>query len=199
MGTRQVGLPDVKQGGRSGSRLRLLAPIRYLFIWHPEKTNYDFKLPLVIAAVVWSAFELITPHIPIFGDAGALRYSRDLLIMGVPFMIGALAAVAMGAPGPQLDRRPVGSDLLLSDRPLTMRQFLCYLLGYLSFLGLIILIGSVFAQLLHDPVKHWAVSHPDLGRIFYNGGVLGFITLNSFLSITVFWSLYFLTDLVNRD
>jgi hypothetical protein len=43
--------------------------------------------------------------------------------MAVPFMIGALASVAMGSPGLHLDKRPVGSDLLLDGEILTLRQF----------------------------------------------------------------------------
>jgi len=30
-------------------------------------------------------------------------------------MIGALAAVSMGAPGPNLDRRPIGAELWLDN------------------------------------------------------------------------------------
>ncbi len=65
--------------------------------------------------------------------AGVLKFARDLLIMAVPFMIGALASVAMGSPGTHMDRRPVGAELVLDGEVLSLRQFVCYLLGYLSF------------------------------------------------------------------
>ncbi len=121
------------QQGDSPSRLRLLAPIRYLWIYHSEKSLYDIKLPVAIGVVAWASYSLITPKIPLFGDAGLLRFARDLLVMAVPFMIGALASVSMGAPGPSFDRRPPGAELLLDGEVLTLRQFLCYLLViYLS-------------------------------------------------------------------
>src|SRR5260370_24016625 len=45
MGTQQVKLLDVAHP-RHVSRLRLLAPLRYLAIRHPEKTRYDVLVPL---------------------------------------------------------------------------------------------------------------------------------------------------------
>src|SRR5580704_11067305 len=123
MGTKPIThLKDVREGGRR-SRLRLLAPLRYLGIRHTEKQRYDTFVPLVFALIGWCAYLLIRPQVPLFGDPGLLRFTRDLLIMAIPFMVGALAAVAMGAPGPQLDKRPVGSDLYLGDEALTLRQF----------------------------------------------------------------------------
>jgi hypothetical protein len=43
---------------------------------------------------------------------------------------------------------------------LTLRQFLCCLLGYLCFLGLVTLFGVVAAGLLHDAVKSWLANAP---------------------------------------
>lgn len=183
---------------RSGSRLRLLVPLRYLSITHPEKTRYDLWLPLIVAGIGWVVLVLIQPRPPIFGQEGLLRFARDLLIMAVPFMVGALAAVSMGAPGPHLDRRPIGVELRLDNDVLTLRQFLCYLLGYLSFLGLVSLVAVVSASLLHDAVLSWTAGHSVIRLVVYGVGTLILANLLSFLSITVFWSLYFLTDITNR-
>ena len=198
MGTKQIGLRDVRRGAVP-SRARLFAPLRYLLIYHPEKTKYDFVIPIVTAFLCWVIYLSISPRIAIFGDAGLLKFVRDLLIMAVPFMVGALAAVAMGAPGNHLDRRPPGTEMHLDGRILTMRSFMCYLLGYLSFLGLFTLGVSVFASLIHDTIMAWT-SHWTWGRDAIRwGGALVFSALLSFLSVTVFWSLYFLTDVVNRN
>src|SRR5437867_4442659 len=107
MGTQQMKLLDVAHVGHV-SRLRLLAPLRYLVIRHPEKHKYDVLAPTTIGLIAWGAYLVIEPKPPLFGEAGLLRFARDLLIMAVPFMVGALAAVSMGAPGPHLDRRPIG-------------------------------------------------------------------------------------------
>jgi hypothetical protein len=198
MGTEQIkSLVDIVHGAH-GSRLRLLAPLRYLAIRHPEKARYDVWLPTVIAAASWCLYSLIDPKPSLFGEAGLLRFARDLLIMGVPFMIGALAAVSMGAPGPHLDRRAVGADLYLDNDVLTLRQFLCYLLGYLSFLGLITLVAVVAADLLRNAVMVWTSSLPIVRFLVHAAGTLALAMLLSFLSVTVFWSLYFLTDVVNK-
>jgi hypothetical protein len=197
MGTQQLGLRDVSHGAPQ-SRARILAPLRYLLIFHPEKSRYDFVIPGIIAVAAWGAYSLVSPKPPIFGDAGLLRFVRDLLIMAVPFMVGALAAVAMGAPGPHLDRRPIGTELHLDGNPLTLRSFTCYLLGYLSFLGLLTLGLSVFASLMHDSVIAWTATAPIWRDAIRSIGALGLSVLLSFLSVTVFWALYFLTDVVNR-
>jgi hypothetical protein len=196
MGIRGVELRDAREGRTA--RLRLLAPLRYLAIHHPEKVFYDFKLPLVFTVILSVGYFAVYPRIAIFGELGLLKYVRDLLIMGVPFMIGALATVAMGTPGPQLDRRPVGADLILDGQTLTLRQFVCYLLGYLSFLGLVILIMAVSATLLSGPTASWLKDAPVIRDTVLGLGIIGLMALLSSLTVTVLWALYFLTDIVNQ-
>jgi hypothetical protein len=181
-----------------GTRLRLLAPLRYLAIKHSEKLRYDVLIPSLVGLLAWIAYSAIQPRLHLFGDDGLLRFARDLLIMAVPFMVGALAAVSMGAPGPHLDRRPLGTELYLGNDSLTLRQFLCYLLGYLSFIGLVTLILVVTAGLMREPVLAWTVGAPMLRATIKALGSLSLLMLLSYLSVTVFWSLYFLTDVANQ-
>lgn len=197
MGTRQIGLQDVSHG-RPPSRLRLLAPLRYLSIQHPEKTAYDFVVPAILAVCGWGVYTLISPRFPIFSDDGLLRFTRDLLIMSVPFMVGALAAVAMGSPGAHLDRRPLGPPLFLDGELLTLRQFVCYLLGYLSFLGLVTLGGAVVAELMHKTVVFWLRDAGLFADVVRVAGAFVLSALLSSLTVTVLWSLYFLTEVVNQ-
>ncbi|UQD96129.1 hypothetical protein [Bradyrhizobium japonicum] len=197
MATRQIKLLEVQQGG-SQSRLRLLAPLRYLEIRHPEKFKYDVILPAAVGAVCWVAYMFMDPRPALFGDAGLLRFARDLLVMAVPFMVGALAAVSMGAPGQNIDRRPIGAELWLDNDALTMRQFLCFLLGYLSFLGLVTLTVVVGAGLMKDALVAWTIHLPAARFAIHAIGTLALSMLLSSLSVTVLWSLYFLTDVANR-
>ncbi|MBW4096286.1 MAG: hypothetical protein HIU81_13445 [Acidobacteria bacterium] len=198
MGTQQVGLRDVSHGAPQ-SRARITAPLRYLLIYHPEKARYDFVVPAVVALCGWGAYWLISPKVALFGDDGLLRFVRDLLVMGVPFMVGALAAVAMGSPGDHLDKRPAGAELYLDGRMLSLRTFTCYLLGYLSFIGLTTLGMAVFASLIHHSVIVWTAGMPGVRYAVLAIGTLGLATLLSALTVTVFWALYFLTDVVNRQ
>lgn len=104
----------------------------------------------------------------------------------------------MGSPGAHLDKRPVGADLLLDGEILTLRQFVCYLLGYLSFLSLIVLLLAIVAALMHDSVLNWLELHPNFMMPVRIVGVVVLSFLLSSLTVTVLWSLYFLTDVVNR-
>lgn len=197
MGTRGIGLQDVHQGVPP-SRRRLLAPLRYLDIDAPEKALYDLVIPGSVGLCAWAIYLFIEPKPHIFGDVGVLRFARDMLIMAVPFMVGALAAVAMGAPGPQMDRRPVGAELYLDGQSLTLRQFVCYLLGYLCFLGIVTLAFASGAELFRETVLEWTRGSYVIRGMVKASGVLVLSLLISALSVTVFWSLYFLTDVVNR-
>jgi hypothetical protein len=197
MGTQQVRLAEVRHGRRP-SGLRLLAPLRYLAIHHPEKTKYDFLVPGVVGVCAWGLYMLISPRMPLFGEAGLLKFTRDLLVMAVPFMVGALASVAMGSPGNHMDRRPIGAELWLDGEALTLRQFVCYLLGYLCFVALVVLISAVAAELLKNSVLTWIKNAPGLRVPVHAAGAFVLSILLSALTVTVFWSLYFLTDTVNR-
>ena len=197
MAARQIGLPDLKRGAPN-SRLRLLAPLRYLSIYHPEKSLYDTAFPIGMAVSLWLVYVFVQPRIPLFGDQGLIRLARDLLIMAVPFLFGALATISMAGPGLPLDKRPLGADLLLDGEVLSLRQFVCYMLGYLSFIGFITLGSTVFASILHNAVVVWTANLPNLRTCIRWAGAFVLSLQLSVLSVTVFWALYFLTDIVNR-
>lgn len=197
MATRKIGLQDVEETG-SPRRLRLLAPLRYLKIHAPEKGRYDFLIPVVVGLVVWVIYNMLDPKPSLFGPSGLLTSAQNFLMMAVPFLIGALASVAMGSPGGHLDRRTIGAGVVLDGKSLSLRQFVCHLLGYLSFLGLVIfLIVSISAFVEPTAVRmllgaeYWAHI---LGQVYT---MLMFVLLSAF-AITVFWALYFLTDTVNQ-
>lgn len=200
MGTREVRRQtDVSETVRPRSRLRLLAPLRYLSIKHEEKQWYDLHLPIIVGVSAWAICLVLAPKLQLFGDNGLLRFTRDLLVMAVPFMVGALASVSMGAPGGSaMDQRMVGVQLVLDGQVVTMRQFVCYLLGYLCLLGLVTLAFVVAASLLRDTVVGWMTGLPALKYGVRAAGMLTLSVLLSALSITVLWALYFLTDIVNR-
>jgi len=197
MGAPIAGLRDVHAGGPP-TRLRLLAPLRYLRIHNVEKARYDYIYPFLTTGVLWIGYLVMDPKPAVFGDGGLLHYTRDLLVMGVPFMVGALAAVAMGAPGPSLDKRTTGAELILDGSVLTLRQFVCYLLGYLCFVGMCTLAFSVAVDVMHPAVLTWTQGAIGFRHSLKSLSVLGLLVAWSSLTITIFWSLYFLTDVVNR-
>lgn len=198
MDIRPAELTDVSSGSKTRSRLRLLAPVRYLWISHPEKLKHDIVLPLIIGLATGLACVFLAPQIPLFGDNGVLRFTRDLLVMAVPFAIGALATVAMAGPDGKLDRRPAGAELILDGQVLTLREFVCRLLGYLTFLSLLALLGAVAATLLQATVLAHIGEHEKLRWVVRSLGIICLSTLLSTLLVTVLWALYFLTDVASR-
>jgi len=197
MAAHQAGLSDVNQGRRH-SRFRLLVPLRYLSIHNREKARYDFVLPGILGLGMWAFYALLEPKFAFFGEAGLLKYTRDMLVMAVPFMVGALATVSMANFGGHLDKRPLGGELFLDGRSLTLRQFVCYLLGYLCFISLVVLGMSVVAQLVQSNVIAWTAEHQVLRNAIRGVGALFFFLALASLIVTTFWALYFLTEIVNR-
>ena len=198
MGTpRHTGLADVHHG-RERRWSPLLAPMRYLRIEAPGKRRYDFVLPGIISVVLIVGYLLLDPAPTIFGSSGILSGISSLLVMAVPFLIGALATIAMASPLQSLDSRPVGAPILLDGITLSVRQFVCYLLGYLSFLGFVLLIGITLANAIQPAVSKALLGFPKLERVVELASVsILFTAIGSFV-LTTFWALYFLTDVVNR-
>lgn len=197
MGTRKIGLSDI-ENTTSPKRSRLLAPVRYLRIDAPEKTVYDYWIPGVTAVVCWLIYNLLNPKPSMFGAEGILTSVQSLLIMAVPFLIGALASVAMGSPGEHLDRRAVGVGIRLDGKALSLRQFVCHLLGYLSFLGLVTFIAITVAIFVRPTLVLMLQDSPILSDGLSQVFNLAMFSLISAFVVTTFWALYFLTDVVNH-
>ena len=197
MGTSEVNLRDITVGG-SSSRLRLLAPLRYLSIRAPEKAFYDRWLPLIVGGASWALYNVLDPKPAIFGPAGLLSVAQNFLLLAVPFLIGSLGAVAMGSPGQHLDRRAVGASVLLDGEVLTLRQFVSYLLGYLCFIGLAAFIMVTVEMLIQPAVVKLLSPETWIGVAVEQIGIALMLAVFSAFTITVFWALYFLTDVVSR-
>ncbi|GGF56891.1 hypothetical protein GCM10007301_15750 [Azorhizobium oxalatiphilum] len=198
MGTQRVGLTDVHQG-KPASRKRILAPLRYLVIYHPEKWKYDVVAPIVLAATLWAFYVVASPKIAFFGESGLLKFSRDILVMAVPFLVGALATVAMASSMGSLDKRARGAELYLDGKVLTLRQFVCYLLGYLSFVGIFALVMNIGAEIGRPWLSSVLAEHQTLRlSALLLGPAAFFMVMSAFLT-TILWALYFLTDIVNRE
>lgn len=198
MGTREQIARDIRTSGPR-PRARLLAPLRYLKITAPEKRFYDRILPALVGGVLWVGFNLLNPRPSLMEAPGGLVPTiQGFLTIAVPFLIGALASVAMGLPGSHLDRRAPGVPILLDGEVLTLRQFVCYLLGYLSFLGVTLLVTTMAVQLVQPTIQRMLTEGTVAYQAIYQVGVGALMMSGSLFVITIFWALYFLTDIVNR-
>lgn len=193
----RIGLQDVHHG-QLPRRSPLFAPVRYLWIKAATKARYDVVLPAVLGVSLWCVYNAAGSTLTVFGASGVLADLQGLLQMAVPFLIGALATVAMSSPSEALDRRLVGSPVTLDGVSLTTRQFVCYLLGYLSFLGFTIFLAILLVKNL-NPLFALVLSEAFWVReITAQMFAAGFCLLLAAFCVTTFWALFFLTDVVNR-
>lgn len=130
----------------------LIAPLNYLRIKHPLKRWVD-TVPPLFGLLVSGGLLWIKPNFNIFGNSGLVGGIDGLLQSLVGFFITSLAAVAtFQGTVFKIDKFFDGDQVLLRNAPLTRRQFLCYLFGYLAFISLVIyLIGVIFTALTSTP------------------------------------------------
>jgi hypothetical protein len=183
---------------------RILVPLRYLRIAHPEKWKFDLGLPLILAAVfVLPIFSstFVTDALGTFDIVGKLSSFLGVL---TGFFIAALAAVATFGKQEMDDPMPGEPPVRLEHKVnmetyfenLSRRRFLSFLFGYMAFLTLVLYIGG-YVYLIAD--KYWlAVAAPGwrtvIFRVFW---CLYVFALANLLSNTLL-GLFYLTDRIHR-
>ncbi|MCF3642915.1 hypothetical protein LXM94_23395 [Rhizobium sp. TRM95111] len=182
---------------------RLLVPLKYLRIKHPEKLKFDFVFPLVFACIFLAP--VLSPDFRAAAADGIqlLERSSDLLSILTGFFVAALAAVATFG-GDEMDKEMPGTQpVTLTDpfRPhdperLTRRRFLCFLFGYLAFVSLAVyLVGFAFAALQTYVIAKYVPTYTVASFIIF-WGLYGF-ALGNLLANTLL-GLFYLTDRIHR-
>lgn len=177
---------------------RLRAPLAFFLIRHESWWQYNIIYPLVVAAFTTVIYFLLPVRPPLMGDNGILKGIQDLLIVLVPLLIVALAAVAT-SDRTILDTNPAGQqftvDIGLGPRLLTRREFVCYMLGYLTWVSLALLLAIFTARVFYPSLLVIGATWLEIIRIV---SVFVFMLVASNLLITTLWSLFYLTDRLNR-
>lgn len=173
---------------------QLLHPIGYLWIKtrHGEKRLVDWVFPTMAALTVTSIWAVWPGLIPLRGTEGVVTGIGSIMQVLVGFYVAALAAVAT-FPSPALDQEAIGMSR--AGQPIKRRVFLAALFGYLAFLGLCLLVMSLFKKL---PTA-LALETAQLARYAVHALL--------FLHQLVFWQmvfitllgLYYLTDRIHRS
>jgi len=186
---------------------QLCAPLRYLRIEQGSglfrsKLSYDLVLPALLAASSTAVTYRLGAQLGLFATAGLIPGIIDLLNLMIAFFIAALAAVAT-FDKPSLDEAMKGEPAILKLRsarggtrlhPLTNRQFICYLFGYLSFASIILIAALYIARQIGPsligayPLLPWAKLTIKLLGTFLLFMVLWQIFVTTLLGI------YFLCD-----
>ncbi len=181
---------------------RLLVPLKYLQIKHPEKIKFDLIFPFIFACLFFAP--VFSPE---FRQAAVtnldmLGRSSDLLSILTGFFVAALAAVATFGGSEMNEDMPGAVPVTLRHKNvaepeiLSRRRFLCFLFGYLAFSALAIyLFGFAFyafqAFLVPKIMPSFKV---DSFVVFW--AIYGF-ALGNLLSNTLL-GLFYLTDRIHR-
>lgn len=182
--------------GETAAWRRLLRPLAYLSIRHETKYKFDWGWPLGLAVVTVLIFWVLPAKPQLLGDKGLLKGVRELIALLGAFYVAALAAVATFAR-PTLDMPMEGTPPELAGRPLTRRQYVCYLFGYLALVAFTLFIVLVAAEALAPSIKivvakeylSWVrnILIVPLAFVFWN------------MMITTMLGVYFLVDKVHIE
>lgn len=182
---------------------QLFTPLLYLKIRHPLKPLFDWYIPLFLSVVVVAIIFVLPKKVDIFGNSGLIFIITDLVKILVGFYIAALAAVAT-FQSPPMDAPFNGDQAILKikvkdkngDSNLTRRQFLCYLFGYLAFMGVVIYFIGAIVTLLAANLKMLSVwSFFDEAKLVF---IFFYVLLTANSLTTTMLGLHFLSDRMHR-
>lgn len=181
---------------------KLLSPLSYLRVRHPQKRGFDLWGPLAITAGLVVLAAILPGPVRFVAEKGVVEQVNELLQVLVGFYIAALAAVATYTH-PSLNQKFAGAPAILphrkkqgEDKELTRRQFLSMMFAYLALLSLVLyfsgILLSIFASLLtHIPSV--------LGRSIARSSVMIVYTFGcAQLVVITLLGLYYLGDRLHR-
>lgn len=169
-------------------------PFSYIIIRHPYKDSLD-KITYIFFPIIFGLFIYFFPTFNLFHNDGIISSINSFMGTLSGFFVTALAAIATFQGGPYNVDKPFSDKAAtLRSIPLTRRQFLCYLFGYLSASSIIIsLIGiSISAYLTTTLNLSYKFAHyvGIIKTIFFTS----YMTAFSHVIVTTFLGLVFLTD-----
>jgi hypothetical protein len=195
---------DLKPGVLSKAVGRLFVPMRYLRIVHPEKFVYDVVLPIGALIIGVSVYNFLPVKPPLLGENGILTDIKDVLALLIAFFVAALAAIAtFSRPG--LDdvmkgsnppRIPVKLMGKVYWQPVTRREFLCYLFGYLSSMSLSLFLTIVTVKAFVPSLHLWIEEATFL--VLKNIFIAAFSAAAGHMLVATLLGLNYLTDRINR-
>lgn len=183
---------------------KLFTPLKYLRIKHAGKKLFDWILPATIAAALTCTHILIPEKTPLTSEGGILDSVTGLLQILSGFYIAALAAVATFdrdimdrlMPGVPPTIREIRHSKR-QDVPLSMRRFLCYLLGYLAYMSIALYLAGSLAPLMKQYCSDITNAKLALGLKHVVQFIYAFFVIQ-LLTCTIL-ALYFLSDRIHRD
>jgi hypothetical protein len=185
---------------------RLVIPLRYLRIDHPEKWKFDAYLPMFLAALF--SIPVLSRDFRVDVMGGKIQVFENVgSFLGIltGFFIAALAAVATFGKTQMDSPMPGDNPMRLEHRVnqeryfenLSRRRFLSFLFGYLAWMTLILCIVGYCYFIADRYYFSWAVSDELRHGMFRFVWIIYMLGIGNILSNTLL-GLYYLTDRIHR-
>lgn len=178
--------------------IKLISPLKYLLITHRQKKYVDYILPILFSFLVCVIYFLLPEQVVIFRSNGLIESLSTFIQVLAGFYIAALAAIAT-FPNKNIDNVTDGYPLKLNNEELTRRQFLCYMFGYLAFLGFsLVLLGKLVTSF--EPSIALLLNNLEVELKFVLKITFLFLYLIVFnsLILTTLYGLYYLTEKIHE-
>ncbi|MDH0447248.1 hypothetical protein [Shewanella sp. GD04112] len=173
---------------------KLLKPLCYIKIYHPEKRWFDYYLPLILSIIICAVLYYLPVPVVFVGKDSLISVVNGILQILSGFYIASMAAVAtFNKAG--MDDPMSGQPPTLYGKPLTRRNFLTYLFGYLAFMSIFMYFAGGFVQLAGKSILQIAAEFHELTKYIFVAVYMVFIC--NILTTTAL-GMHFLIDRVHR-
>lgn len=136
---------------------KVLTPLDYLRIKHPEKRFFDWVMPVITGLIITCAISFLPKSVSLIGKDSLVSLVNGILQILSGFYIASMAAVAtFNKEG--MDDVMQGKPPILKQIKLTRRKFLTYLFGYLAFMSIGLYFVGGFLQLTSLNIKELHLS-----------------------------------------
>lgn len=182
---------------------QLFTPLSYLKIRNELKLYFDIIIPALLTAAAIAILSLAPLPIKVFGNNGLIHSVTELMQLLVGFYIAALSAVAAFS-SKDMDNHLQDTTLArrINGKPvenagISRRQFLCYMFGYLAFMGFTLYFFGALANALKENAVHL------IPMQYSHWAKWGFVTIYTLATfnalVTTLLGLHFLTDRIHRE
>lgn len=176
---------------------KLVTPLKYLLISHPQKSLVDIIIPVLMSALVIVFMLFTKPSILLIGKDGLIDSISAFAQFLTGFYVASLAAVAT-FPNKNMDCLMDGEPLTLAGKSLTRRQYLSYMFGYLAFVGICLAISGKILVLTASSIYGISIVISSSGYLALSLFIL-FVYLALVFSIfmVTLYALYYLTEKIH--
>lgn len=174
---------------------KILTPVDYIRIKHPEKRVFDFVIPLIISVIVTTFIFCLDKPIMLTSKDGLISIINGILQILSGFYIASMAAVATFQKQ-GMDSVMDGFPPILKGKELTRRKFLTYLFGYLAFSSILTYLAGGGVQLLSSTLTSSKIMEFPVIKI----GLVGiYLFIVSNILCTTILGMYFMIDKMHDE